>query len=102
MESGIEALRVQILFFKSLSHFAQGLDELIDVIFKDHQADPLMTILRPFILGFNYIDKPCPAGLLFQVEKIGSLPAHNLLTINLFRSDGNHLPFIIFPRAEKY
>jgi len=50
-----------------------------------------MTILRAFILGLNNIDKPSAAGLFLQIEKIGPLAARNLLTINLFRSDGNHL-----------
>ena len=75
--------------FKGFRHFLKRLAELIDVVFKDNQADPLVAVLIMEILGLDDVNKARSALLFFQVKKVSSLAARNLLAVYLFRA---HLP----------
>lgn len=71
--------------------FLEGLDKLIDMVFKDKYPDLLMPVPIPVIAGFLDIDKPGSAILFFQVEKICPLSAGYFFTVNFFSRNGSHL-----------
>ena len=72
-----------------IGHLAQRLRELVDVILEDDQADPVMLILALVVLGLDDVDEAGAAGLLLEVEVVGSLASGYLLAVNLL---GSHSP----------
>ncbi len=40
---------LNLIFFHPSGSFEQGLDELVDMVIKDHQADPLMAVILAFV-----------------------------------------------------
>ncbi len=79
------------VFLQPPGGFAQGPDELVDVVFEDHQADPLMAVVLAFVLRLHDVDEPGSAGLFLEVEEVSSLPAGYPLAVDFFRGDGTHL-----------
>lgn len=79
------------VFLQPAGGFIEGLDEFVDMVFEDDQADALMAVVLAFVLRFHDVDEPGPAGLFFQVEKVSPLTAGQPLAVNFFRCDGCHL-----------